>query len=81
MLQCKARIKWSHLQYSGSNGSNDAFKVVTSRAASLASGGVTANCICPGWTETAIIEPQIAACAAELGGDRAAKVLSYREAT
>ena len=26
-----------------------------------ASGGVTVNCICPGWTETAIIEPQIQA--------------------
>ena len=27
-------------------------------------GGVTVNCICPGWTETAIIEPQISARAA-----------------
>jgi NAD(P)-dependent dehydrogenase (short-subunit alcohol dehydrogenase family) len=26
-----------------------------------AKGGVTVNCICPGWTETAIIEPQIEA--------------------
>ena len=25
------------------------------------SGGVTVNCICPGWVETALIEPQIAA--------------------
>ena len=33
-------------------------------------GGVTVNCICPGWTETAIIEPQISARAAEIGGDR-----------
>lgn len=39
-----------------------------------ASGGVTANCLCPGWTETAIIEPQIAARAAAHGGDRAAGV-------
>ena len=32
------------------------------------SGGITVNCICPGWTETAIIEPQISARAAEVGG-------------
>jgi 3-hydroxybutyrate dehydrogenase len=38
------------------------------------SGGVTANCIAPGWTETAIIEPQIVARAAQLGGDRTAAV-------
>jgi 3-hydroxybutyrate dehydrogenase len=37
---------------------------------SRANGGVTVNCICPGWTETAIIEPQISARAAEIGGDR-----------
>lgn len=43
-------------------------------AGSRASGGVTANCIAPGWTETAIIEPQIAARAAHFGGDRAAGV-------
>ncbi|MGE4240854.1 3-hydroxybutyrate dehydrogenase [Ramlibacter sp.] len=28
-------------------------------AGSRATGGVTVNCICPGWTETAIIQPQI----------------------
>ena len=39
-------------------------------AGSRASGGVTVNCICPGWTETAIIEPQIAARSAELGVGR-----------
>ena len=39
-------------------------------AGSKASGGVTVNCICPGWTETAIIEPQVLARAAEHGGDR-----------
>ncbi len=33
-------------------------------------GGITVNCICPGWTETAIIEPQVAARAALHGGDR-----------
>lgn len=33
-------------------------------------GGVTVNCICPGWTETAIIEPQVRARAHELGCDR-----------
>jgi 3-hydroxybutyrate dehydrogenase len=37
-------------------------------------GGVTVNCICPGWTETAIIEPQIAARADAHGGDRAAGI-------
>ncbi|MEM9756092.1 MAG: SDR family NAD(P)-dependent oxidoreductase [Pseudomonadota bacterium] len=39
-------------------------------AGSKASGGVTVNCIAPGWTETAIIEPQIVARAADHGGDR-----------
>ena len=43
-------------------------------AGSRESGGVTVNCICPGWTETAIIEPQIAARAAQHGGDRAAGI-------
>ena len=33
-------------------------------------GGVTVNCIAPGWTETAIIEPQVQMRAAEFGGDR-----------
>lgn len=37
-------------------------------------GGVTVNCICPGWTETAIIEPQIQARAAAHGGDRTAGI-------
>lgn len=40
------------------------------QAGTRVSGGVTANCICPGWTETAIIEPQIEARAALFGGDR-----------
>lgn len=39
-------------------------------AGDKAKGGVTVNCICPGWTETAIIEPQIEARAAVHGGDR-----------
>jgi len=39
-------------------------------AGSKRSGGVTVNCICPGWTETALIQPQIQARAAEFGGDR-----------
>lgn len=38
------------------------------------SGGVTVNCICPGWTETAIIQPQIDARAAAHGGDRDAGI-------
>lgn len=37
-------------------------------------GGVTVNCICPGWTETSILEPQIMARAAAHGGDRDAGV-------
>jgi 3-hydroxybutyrate dehydrogenase len=45
-------------------------------AGSRESGGVTVNCICPGWTETAIIEPQILARAADFGGDRNAAIAS-----
>lgn len=37
-------------------------------------GGVTVNCICPGWVETALIEPQIQTRAEELGGDREAGI-------
>jgi len=33
-------------------------------------GGVTVNAICPGWVETALIEPQIQARADKFGGDR-----------
>ncbi|MFT3996079.1 MAG: 3-hydroxybutyrate dehydrogenase [Asticcacaulis sp.] len=36
--------------------------------------GVTINCLCPGWTETALIEPQIQARAAASGGDRQAGI-------
>ena len=43
-------------------------------AGNRGSGGVTANCICPGWTETAIIEPQIVARANAFGGDREAGI-------
>lgn len=39
-------------------------------AGSRASGGVTVNCVCPGWTETAIIQPQIDARAMALGVPR-----------
>ena len=39
-------------------------------AGTKASGGITVNCICPGWTETAIIQPQIEARAAQFDGDR-----------
>ena len=38
------------------------------------SGGVTVNCICPGWTETAIIEPQVEARAEMLGLERDAAI-------
>ena len=34
------------------------------------------NCICPGWTETAIIEPQVQARGAEYRGRRAAGIAS-----
>ncbi len=37
-------------------------------------GGVTVNCIAPGWTETALIAPQIEARAAAHGGDRDAGI-------
>lgn len=40
------------------------------------SGGITVNCICPGWTESALIEPQILARAEQYGGDRDAGVAS-----
>lgn len=43
-------------------------------AGSKASGGVTVNCIAPGWTETALIEPQIDAAAKAHGGDRDAGI-------
>jgi 3-hydroxybutyrate dehydrogenase len=45
-------------------------------AGSRATGGVTVNCICPGWTETAIIEPQVRARSAEHDGDRDAGIAS-----
>lgn len=38
------------------------------------SGGVTVNCICPGWTNTAIIEPQIQERMAAFDGDRDAAI-------
>ncbi len=41
-------------------------------AGSRASGGVTANCIAPGWVETDLIAPQIDARAAAHGGNREA---------
>jgi len=43
-------------------------------AGSRASGGVTINCLCPGWVETPLIEPQISARAAEFGNDRDAGI-------
>lgn len=33
-------------------------------------GGVTVNCICPGWTETELIQPQIATRQQQIGGSR-----------
>ncbi|HEY1089653.1 MAG TPA: 3-hydroxybutyrate dehydrogenase [Burkholderiaceae bacterium] len=43
-------------------------------ALETAAEGITVNCICPGWTDTAIIQPQIEARAAQLGGDRQAGI-------
>jgi 3-hydroxybutyrate dehydrogenase len=43
-------------------------------ALETAAQGITVNCICPGWTDTAIIQPQIDARAATFGGDRAAGI-------
>lgn len=39
-------------------------------------GGITVNCICPGWTETALVGPQIMARAQQVGGDREAGIAS-----
>lgn len=39
-----------------------------------AKGGVTVNCICPGWTNTEIIEPQIQERLSSFGGDRDAVI-------
>jgi 3-hydroxybutyrate dehydrogenase len=43
-------------------------------ALETAADGITVNCICPGWTDTPLIQPQIEARAAAFGGDRAAGV-------
>ncbi len=43
-------------------------------AGDRASGGVTINCVCPGWVETPLIEPQIMARAEGVGGSREAGV-------
>lgn len=43
-------------------------------ALETAAQGITVNCICPGWTDTVLIQPQIEARAAAVGGDRAAGV-------
>ena len=43
-------------------------------ALETAAAGITVNCICPGWTDTPIIAPQITARAEQFGGDREAAV-------
>ncbi|QTN29925.1 3-hydroxybutyrate dehydrogenase [Rhodoferax sp. AJA081-3] len=43
-------------------------------ALETATQGITVNCICPGWTDTAIIQPQIDLRAAQFGGDRNAGI-------
>lgn len=43
-------------------------------ALETATQGIAVNCICPGWTDTAIIQPQIDLRAAKFGGDRDAGI-------
>ncbi len=43
-------------------------------ALETATDGITVNCICPGWTDTPIIAPQIEARALAWGGDREAGI-------
>jgi 3-hydroxybutyrate dehydrogenase len=43
-------------------------------AGSAESGGVTVNCICPGWVDTALVAPQIAERRAHLGVSTAAAI-------
>ncbi|MCE4540498.1 3-hydroxybutyrate dehydrogenase [Pelomonas sp. P7] len=43
-------------------------------ALETAAEGITVNCICPGWTDTVLIQPQIEARAAAHGGDRQAGI-------
>ncbi len=49
-------------------------------AGSAESGGVTVNAVCPGWTETALIEPQIQRLADAHHGDRAAGIVDLLSA-
>jgi 3-hydroxybutyrate dehydrogenase len=44
------------------------------KAGNRDSGGITVNAICPGWVETALIEPQIQARVGQHGGDRTAGI-------
>jgi 3-hydroxybutyrate dehydrogenase len=43
-------------------------------ALETAAQGITVNCICPGWTDTPIIQPQIEERASQFGGDRNAGI-------
>lgn len=43
-------------------------------ALETAAQGITVNCVCPGWTDTPIIAPQIEARAHLFGGDREAGI-------
>lgn len=43
-------------------------------ALETAAQGITVNCVCPGWTDTPIIAPQIQERAERLGGDRQAAI-------
>ncbi|SLK08759.1 3-hydroxybutyrate dehydrogenase [Novosphingobium mathurense] len=46
------------------------------RVGSAATGGVTVNCICPGWTDTPILGPQITERARQLGSDEPTAIAS-----
>jgi 3-hydroxybutyrate dehydrogenase len=49
-------------------------------AGERAKGGITVNCIAPGWTETGLIQPQIDAAAEAEGGDRDAGIAALLSA-
>ncbi len=58
----------------GLNGLSKAAALEYAEAGTRAQGGVTVNTICPGWTQTALIEPQIQDRAKSHDGDREAGI-------
>ena len=61
-------------RYGGAGSAHGLIGLSKGVALETASQGITVNCICPGWTDTALIQPQIEARAAQFGGDRDAGV-------